>query len=59
MTGRLPTRRSVAVLALLVSGSPLLIACTIHHPGDNGTKSPVPPEGPFASVSTETLPAAP
>jgi hypothetical protein len=35
-----------------------MVACTIHQP-NNGTNSPEPTQGPFASVGTETIPAAP
>ena len=51
-------RRTAATLALLVAGSPLVVACTFHttHPDPQG---PEPSNGPFASVGTETVPAVP
>jgi hypothetical protein len=51
-------RRTAAMLALLVAGTPLVVACTFHatHPDPQG---PEPSNGPFASVGTETVPAVP
>ena len=58
MTSRLTMRRTAAMLALLVAGTPLVVACTFHttHPDPQG---PEPSNGPFASVGTETVPAVP
>jgi hypothetical protein len=58
MTGRSSIRHRVAVLALLVAASPLVGACTIHR-SSNGPSQPEPSQGPFASVGTQTIPAAP
>jgi len=51
-------RRTAATLALLVVGSPLAVACTLHttHPDPQG---PEPSNGPLGSVGTETVPAVP
>jgi hypothetical protein len=59
MTGRSSIRRRIAVVALLVSGAPALAACTLHPSSNGGPSQPEPTQGPFASVGTETIPAAP
>ena len=58
MTGRPTMRRTAATLAVLVAGSPLVVACTLHttHPDPQG---PEPSNGPLGSVGTETVPAVP
>ena len=58
MTSRLTMRRTAATLALLVVGSSLVVACTLHttHPDPQG---PEPSNGPLGSVGTETVPAVP
>jgi hypothetical protein len=58
MTGRSSTRRRVAAVALLVSVSPLVVACTIKSTG-NSHQGPEPTQGPFGSVGTQTVPAVP
>lgn len=46
-------------LALAIAVSPALAACTIHTTKTNNPQPPEPTQGPFASASTETIPAIP
>jgi hypothetical protein len=58
MTGRRSTARTVGAVALLISAAPLVVACTIKSAG-HGPQGPEPTQGPFATVGTQTVPAAP
>jgi hypothetical protein len=52
-------RRALVAAALLVSGSVLMVACTLKSPGTTSPQNPGPTQGPFASAGTETVPAIP
>jgi hypothetical protein len=52
-------RTGTVRLALLIAVSPALAACTIHTTKTNNPQTPEPTQGPFASASTETIPAIP